>query len=144
MYYWMFLEQSFVLIFKALRYVCGLAKRLATQFFIANNLLYISLNILIGSLDGHTTHLIFLHHLHQLQPLCTSKKQDICALVPIWILYSQPLFQWLCHNSQTFPHIWHLWGHQRGGHFRQQDLGSMVDEEVLWLLLVFSDLCVVV
>jgi hypothetical protein len=53
-------EQSYVLIFRALRYVCRLAKRFATQFFIANNLLHNSLNILIGSLDGYITHLIFL------------------------------------------------------------------------------------
>ena len=72
----MFLKLSFVLIFKTLRCVCRLAKRFATQFFIANNLLYNSLNTLIGSLGGYITHLIFLHHLHQPQLLCTSKKQD--------------------------------------------------------------------
>lgn len=65
----MFLEQSFVIIFKALRYVCRLAKRFATQFFIANYLLCNYLNILVGSLDGYITHLIFLHHLRQLHTL---------------------------------------------------------------------------
>jgi hypothetical protein len=65
----MFLEWSFVLIFRAVRYVCSLAKRFATLFFIANNLSFNYLNILIGSLDGYITHLIFLHHIHQLHTL---------------------------------------------------------------------------
>lgn len=70
-------------------------------------------------------------------------------LVPVWILYSQTLLQQPHRHSQTFSHRWRLWGLQRGGNLRVQDLGCIVGVEerfvwVLWLLPLFLNLCVVV
>jgi hypothetical protein len=67
----MFIERSFVLIFRAVKYVCRLAKRFATQFFIAK---------LREHTHGYITHLIFLHHLHELLTLLKQERRQSILL----------------------------------------------------------------
>jgi len=84
------------------------ARMFCYTIFIASILLYNYLNIFIGRLDGSTTHLIFLHNLHKIKQPRASEKQIFCILypllVPLWIVYSQPLLSALGPSS-SFPHL---------------------------------------
>ena len=70
-----------------------------------------------------------------LSPSCT------CVNFVLAAILQQPH-----HYSQTFSQRWHLWGLERSGNLRQQDLGCMVGGKeqsisVLWLLTVCSHWC---
>ena len=118
--------------------VCTLnIRRLPNKFwntiFIAANLFCNSLNVLIGKIEGCATRLILLHTLDQLRQPCAHEKQEhlprSCISLNFVVLATSSLLQDIVIITTTCSYKWHLWGLQRGGNLREQDLGSMVTEK---------------
>jgi hypothetical protein len=72
--------------------------------------------------------------------------------VLVWVLHSQPLLHFFTNlviTPKPFQTNDVIWGLQRGGHLREQDVGCNMGEQeqpdrVLWWLSVFSYFCTVV